>query len=361
MLIKTSKLLFFLIFVSCTSSTETDVKINKVEQPTNIHSNSSSLDDTPKEVVAVIDKNTSITEPNNIKEDEWIIAEDSEWYPLYQRLKNDGIHGKDIDNYFKNLEGQYSQKPMGIKVKELYRVSFQKRTPQAKQVKDTSPNTTGIPRPWYKDYVTEANAQKCRNFIIANQEIFSHVEKKYNIPADIISALIYIETWHGNYLGKYNPLINLASMANSTKIEQIPTYIKELPLAKEKNAWILGKMEEKANWSYKELKALLMYCRENKIDPLTLPSSVYGALGYGQFMPTNIPHYAVDGNNDGVIDLFNPSDGIASVANFLYKHGWNKTHLTLPQQTKVLKRYNHSTVYANTILALATVTSRIGK
>ena len=276
-------------------------------------------------------------------------------------FENDGLYGDDIDNYFMQLEGQFSQKPMGIKVKELYNASFTKKAKKAKKAKptkDTSPNATGIPRPWFKDYVTQDNAQKCRTFINENKEAFAYTEEKYKIPAEVISALIYVETKHGNYLGEHNPVVNLASMANSTKIEQIPNYIKQLPRAKEKSKWILKKMEEKSNWSYTELKALLIYCRENHIDPFTLPSSVYGALGFGQFMPTNIPVYAVDGDNDGIINLFHPPDGIASVANFLYKHGWNKSNMTLYQKLRVLKRYNYSTIYANTVMALSVLTDR---
>jgi membrane-bound lytic murein transglycosylase B len=40
-------------------------------------------------------------------------------------------------------------------------------------------------------------------------------------------------------------------------------------------------------------------------------------------MPGSIRRFAVDGNNDGRIDLRNsPEDAIASVANFLKAHGW---------------------------------------
>jgi membrane-bound lytic murein transglycosylase B len=39
-----------------------------------------------------------------------------------------------------------------------------------------------------------------------------------------------------------------------------------------------------------------------------------------QFMPQNIPRFGKDGDNDGKIDLFNPSDAILSTANFLAIH-----------------------------------------
>jgi membrane-bound lytic murein transglycosylase B len=52
-------------------------------------------------------------------------------------------------------------------------------------------------------------------------------------------------------------------------------------------------------------------------------SSYAGAIGLPQFMPSSIRSYAVDGDGDGHIDLKKSSqDAIASVANFMRKHGW---------------------------------------
>jgi membrane-bound lytic murein transglycosylase B len=52
-------------------------------------------------------------------------------------------------------------------------------------------------------------------------------------------------------------------------------------------------------------------------------SSYAGAIGLPQFMPSSIRSFAVDGDGDGRIDLKqSPKDAIASVANFMKKHGW---------------------------------------
>jgi membrane-bound lytic murein transglycosylase B len=52
-------------------------------------------------------------------------------------------------------------------------------------------------------------------------------------------------------------------------------------------------------------------------------SSYAGAIGLPQFMPSSIRSFAVDGDGDGHIDLKqSPKDAIASVANFMKKHGW---------------------------------------
>ncbi len=305
---------------------------------------------------------TACKSPSVPEEPIYTVSTNSEWYELHNRLTADGIYGNNINYYFNQIEGEFTQLPMGAKVTELYNIVNKpkpvKKASAPKSQPKPTPNPTGIPRPWYNGVVTEANAIKCRDFINTYATTFEKMEREYKIPAEIVSALIYVETRHGNYLGKHNAFVILASMANSTKTTQIPDYIKKLPKAKEQNEWILTKMKEKSDWAYGELKALLVYVQENNINPMELPSSIYGAVGYGQFMPSNISKYAVDGDFDDKIDLFHAPDGIMSVANYLSKHGWNKNPRTLNEKIKVLLRYNYSSTYARTILALSVLTKK---
>jgi membrane-bound lytic murein transglycosylase B len=46
-------------------------------------------------------------------------------------------------------------------------------------------------------------------------------------------------------------------------------------------------------------------------------------MGLPQFMPSSIRSFAIDGDGDGRVDLKqSPKDAIASVGNFMKKHGW---------------------------------------
>lgn len=290
---------------------------------------------------------------------------DNTWNGLYTRLLKDGFSKNELDKYFVQLENEFSQKPMGNKVKELYNASFvrKKKAPQDKDKAKAKPekNKLGIPYPWYPGYVTEENAQKCIKFLHENEEYFARAEKKYAVPKEIISALIYVETWHGKFLGKFTPLPMLASMSISTDLSMLPNYTAKLNLTETQKNYLQEKIKVKADWAYNELKALLRYAIKNNIDINTVPSSIYGAIGYGQFMPSNIPLYGIDANKDGKIDLFDPPDAILSVAKFLHTQGWKHRNLAFAKQVKVIKRYNHSTAYANTILALAKLTEQTPK
>lgn len=69
-------------------------------------------------------------------------------------------------------------------------------------------------------------------------------------------------------------------------------------------------------------------------------------------MPSNIAVYGADGDGDGKVDLFSVPDAVASLSNYLAKHGW-KPGISRARQHTLLMAYNHSQTYANTILALS--------
>jgi membrane-bound lytic murein transglycosylase B len=140
-------------------------------------------------------------------------------------------------------------------------------------------------------------------------------------------------------------------MAAADSPERLPITLATLPMTPDRLDWVRKTLRERSDWAYKELKALLTYSKAYAFDPLAMPGSVYGAIGICQFMPSNVPRFAVDGNRDGKVDLFDPEDAIPSVGNYLKAHGWGVS--PLDARHTALKRYNNSTRYANTILALA--------
>jgi membrane-bound lytic murein transglycosylase B len=52
------------------------------------------------------------------------------------------------------------------------------------------------------------------------------------------------------------------------------------------------------------------------------------------------------------VDLFNADDAIFSIGNYLKRFGWKKG-LPEEEKKKVLRRYNNSGLYVDTVLAAA--------
>ncbi|MBO6002824.1 MAG: lytic murein transglycosylase [Mailhella sp.] len=279
-----------------------------------------------------------------------------DWDLLADKLRSDGIAPAFIDNVFSRLDTSPTLIPMGTKIKELYSNHF---LPKPKKHAATPFETElGIPGPWFKGVVTAQNAQACKDFLLDHADAFALAEIESGIPQEIAVALLFVETRLGTYLGKDNAFLLLASMSVTRDPSMLKTYLDDLPGAYDHLEWIRGKMMLKADWAYNELKALLEYCHANAIDPLTINGSIYGAIGLCQFMPSNIAKRGMDGNKDGRIDLFNVSDAVASLSNYLRKSGW-QTDSPLDKKVKVLRSYNAMDIYARTILALAETILRL--
>jgi len=123
--------------------------------------------------------------------------------------------------------------------------------------------------------------------------------QEHGVPAEIIVAIIGVETLYGRNTGKFPTIQALSTLAFD--------------------------FPPRAAYFRKELEQFLLYCRENSLDPLTPRGSYAGAIGTPQFMPGSIRSYATDFDGDGRIDLVNsPVDAIGSVARFLAIHGWQK-------------------------------------
>ena len=271
------------------------------------------------------------------------------WEPLLQRLAADGISGPQVTALFAALPAEATQSPMGRKMKELYRRRFL-----------PAPPPSGKPRQqYYKGVVTEANARTCADFIKENAAAFDEAQRRYGVPRHVAVALLFVETRLGRVLGdvKENAFYTLASMAVSRDPDDIRQWLPQLPGYEKHLGWLKETMPQRADWAYKETRALVEHMLRDQVPAEHLPGSIYGAVGLCQFMPSNITTYGADGDGDGRVDLFTIPDAVASLSCYLYKHGW-RAGIDRKRQHALLMRYNKSTVYANTIMALGDLVAK---
>ena len=172
-----------------------------------------------------------------------------------------------------------------------------------------------------KRFIEPVRLKAGKAFWEQNQAFLSQVEQDSGVPAEIIVAIIGIETIYGRQTGSFRVKDVLSTLAfsypdtpNKPAREQLfKDQLKELILMCWTEAG--GKLPAK-NSSQGVNSARFSAC-------LNQNSSYAGAIGLPQFMPSSIRSFAVDGDGDGQIDLKqSPKDAIASVANFMKKHGW---------------------------------------
>lgn len=177
---------------------------------------------------------------------------------------------------------------------------FGTATVRADVLRLIAPPPSSRPPDWARYRSNFVNEKRIRNglaFWRDNQQVIESAARSAGVPAAVIVALVGIETGYGSNVGRHKAFDALATLA----FEHPP----------------------RAAFFRSELESLLVLARDQGIAVADIRSSYAGALGMPQFMPSSWRRYAVDGDADGHIDLWqNPADVAASIANFLARHGW---------------------------------------
>ncbi|HHW4680624.1 MAG TPA: lytic murein transglycosylase B, partial [Xylella taiwanensis] len=149
-----------------------------------------------------------------------------------------------------------------------------------------------------------------RKFLASNKMQLKQVEATTGVPAELIVAIIGVESSYGTSPGKYRVLDALYTLAFRYPRSGDPNKLK--------------REVQRELFFRDELGQLFALSKEEGLDVATLTGSYAGAMGMGQFMPSSYRQYAVDGDGDGKRNLFtNKEDMFASIANyFQQKGGW---------------------------------------
>jgi membrane-bound lytic murein transglycosylase B len=160
--------------------------------------------------------------------------------------------------------------------------------------------------------------KKGKNLFIKNSSLILNVESKFDVEKELLLSLMGIETNFGKYLGKMDILSSLATLSFDKRRSKFFT---------------------------NELIIILRLIDSGIVDSDVLYGSWAGAFGNFQFMPSTIKNYALDYNNDDLIDLKSTEDSFASAANYINKLGWKKNN---PCFYKIKLKENIPLNYLNT-------------
>ncbi len=203
----------------------------------------------------------------------------------------------------------------------------------------------------YQQFLAPERVARAQKFLKEHQKFLSALEERYGVPKEVLVAIFLVETDLGRYTGRYRTFNILASLALSEDWPQVRSYL-PADLDPQQEDRLRRFMARRAKWAFRELCALLTYAQKNGFDPLAIKGSIFGAFGLPQFVPTSVLSYGVDWDGDGRVDLFDLEDALASMANYLSQRGWRGV-LSYEAQIKVIKTYNNSQPYAETVLKLA--------
>jgi lytic murein transglycosylase len=160
--------------------------------------------------------------------------------------------------------------------------------------------------------------------------VLSRIEETYGVPAEVLVAIWGLETDFGVNIGKFPTLRSLATLAYDCRRSEL----------------FRG-----------ELLDALRIIDRGDMGASEMHGAWAGEIGQTQFMPSNYIKYAVDFDANGKRDLLRSApDVLASTANFLANHGWQKGKDWQPGSPNfpALQEWNKSEVYAKTVAYFAT-------
>jgi len=124
------------------------------------------------------------------------------------------------------------------------------------------------------------------------------IEKTYKVDANIVVAIWGLESSYGFDMGDINIIEALATLAYEGR---------------------------RRKFGETQLLTALKIIQNGDITAKRMMGSWAGAMGHTQFIPTSYQAYAQDFTGDGKRDVWDPrdpSDALASTANYLKKFGW---------------------------------------
>jgi membrane-bound lytic murein transglycosylase B len=146
--------------------------------------------------------------------------------------------------------------------------------------------------------VSPARVQAGQTKRAENAILFGQIQERFGVDADIVAGIWGVETNFGAVVLKYDAADALATLAYDQRRR--------------------GRFEG-------FLLSLMEMVERGYAGPSELKSSWAGAMGQPQFMPDMYLSTAIDWDGDGRRDIWsNTGDVLASIANYLAKHGWKR-------------------------------------
>lgn len=236
--------------------------------------------------------------------------------------------------------------------REVYAAQLIKvATPQSVQIQDQA-HYDGL-----KIFMSEKRQKAGVAFLRTHEALLKEAEARYGVARkDIVSILMW-ESGLGEFTGKLRVFNVLMGQLLFLEIAQEQA-IKELASTGMSGSVTSAEVVERQQQRFDRIKkrcvenlvALLRQSKAMGADPLEQRGSWGGAIGYPQFMPASMA-YAVDGDQDGVVNLHDWPDAIMSVGNYLKVRG--KYGASDRARRTAILRYNPLDSYVNGVITYA--------
>jgi len=178
--------------------------------------------------------------------------------------------------------------------------------------REAGPSATPRPGAWSRyrtQFLTEQHIAGGVDFWMRHAAALQRASQRYGVPPEYIVGILGVETIYGRNVG------------NHRVIDALTTLAFDYP--------------RRAGYFAEELENFLVMTDAERMDPLQPVGSYAGAMGLGQFMPSSFLRWAVDFDDDGRRNLWQPDDAIGSIAYYFAQHGWRRGEAVVTQAVAI--------------------------
>jgi lytic murein transglycosylase len=158
---------------------------------------------------------------------------------------------------------------------------------------------------------------------------FERIEQRFGVPGAVITAIWGLETDYGVNQGNFSTIRALASLSYDCR---------------------------RSERFQAELMDALRIVDRGDLAPAEMRGAWAGEIGQTQFLPSSYLKFAIDFDGNGKRDLIRSvPDVLASTANYLQAHGWQRDQPWEPGSAnfETLREWNKSEVYSKTVAEFA--------
>ena len=180
-----------------------------------------------------------------------------------------------------------------------------------------------------KTRVTSGRVSRARGQLRQRAELFGRIEQRFGVPGSVVAAIWAMETDFGAVMGNMPVIRSVATLAYDCR---------------------------RTDRFKGELFAALRVLAKGDLSAAEMKGAWAGEIGQTQFMISNYDKYGVDFDGNGHADLIRSvPDVLASTANYLRGHGWQRGQGYGPGQPNfaAIKEWNKSDNYARAIALFA--------
>ena len=171
-----------------------------------------------------------------------------------------------------------------------------KPSPRVVKLDRSQPETIQTFQDYFEKRVTPYRIELGRKQYRENRKLFQQIESRFGVQGRFIAAFWGMETSYGRFSGGHYVIGALTTLAYDPR---------------------------RAKFFRKQLMDALIILEEGHITVDKMKGSWAGAMGQTQFMPSTFRAYAMDGDGDGKINIWeSKADAFASAANYLSSIGW---------------------------------------